>query len=105
MKRTSKVKKIVNLRRARISQNLGDGFRRHVFDSVTLASGQYQQINIFAPSDRVVVTGGWSSSAGSNDRVYATDNYPATDTRWTIYIKNESNDSISITPYLITKRD
>lgn len=88
--------------RVRAVQNLGNGFRRHVFDTVTIAANQIMRIELQAPSGRRVISGGWTISQLTN--AYATDSYPETPSLWVLYISNPTNATRTITPYLITKR-
>ncbi|WP_284645591.1 hypothetical protein [Paenibacillus silviterrae] len=88
--------------RVRATQNLGNGFRRHVLSNVTIAANQIIRIELQAPSDRRVISGGWTITQLTN--AYATDSYPETPSLWVLYISNPTNTTRTITPYLITKR-
>jgi hypothetical protein len=87
--------------RVRATQNLGNGFRRHVFNTVTIGPKQIIRIELQAPSGRRVISGGWTITQLTN--AYATDSYPETPSLWVLYISNPTNATRVITPFLITK--
>lgn len=100
-KKPTKVRKI-RMTKVKITQNLGNGFRRDVFGSFTLFPGEFVRIDLPAGPGRRVITGGWSIS--SDTEVYATDYYPSSSRVWTIFLHNQDTTSTIVTTYLISKR-
>lgn len=99
---TKKVKRIrFSPRNVRATQELGTGFRRAVFPSVTIPGNTIQRIAMDAGTGRVAISGGWSVS--SLVSAYATDSYPSSDQVWVLYIDNPNPNPIIVTPYLISK--
>ncbi|WP_438445714.1 hypothetical protein [Gorillibacterium sp. sgz5001074] len=88
--------------KAKITQNLGNGFRRDVYQTFTIFPGDYVRIDLPVGPNRRVITGGWSIT--DDVEVYATDYYPSTPRRWTIFLHNQGSISTTVTTYLISKR-
>ena len=86
---------------ARVTQDLGTGFRRLVFPPVTIPGHSIRQIAMHAGTGRVAISGGWSVNLLVS--AYATDSYPQSEESWVLYIDNPNSSSIIVTPYLISK--
>ncbi|MFH5184174.1 hypothetical protein ACHHV8_16870 [Paenibacillus sp. TAB 01] len=93
---------VLTSQQVRVTQNLGDGFRRLILSPVQIGPNTTIALDLRAPSGRVVISGGWTISALLP--AWPTDSFPISDNRWIIFIQNPTNFTRSITPYLITKR-
>ncbi|MBD0381305.1 hypothetical protein [Paenibacillus sedimenti] len=111
----SKVRRMPALRRgrtirlrttnARITQNLGGGFRRHILQNAIIPAEGRMTVELEAVgTTRKVVSAGWSLTGGFDPEVFSTENFPFTDSVWRIVIWNDTSVPRTITPYLITKR-
>lgn len=105
-KPTARQKSRLRAANARITQNLGNGFRRFVFTRREIAPGQMLELSLVAGGNRKVVSGGWSLRPGDpkTSDVISTETYPRTEGEWVITIWNKSADFQFVVPYLIDKR-
>lgn len=86
---------------ARATQNLGNGFRRTVFNPIQIDPNSFLTIRFTAGRGRVVINAGWNITDFL--AAWPTDSYPVTDNRWILIIQNPTNVTRFVTPYLITK--
>ncbi|PYI55510.1 hypothetical protein [Paenibacillus flagellatus] len=91
----------IRLSRARIQQDLGNGFLRSVFPSRTIEPGEFLTINLTPAPGRVVVNAGWTIS-GLNE-AYATDSFPSSTTNWVLILHNPTATQRTVIPFLISK--
>lgn len=91
---------------ARISQPIGNGFRRFVFTRVVIAPRGMAELIMNAGAGRRVVSGGWSQRPidPKTSEVFSTESYPITPSEWRITVWNNSTDFIAVIPYFIDKR-
>jgi hypothetical protein len=91
---------------ARITQNIGNGFRRFVFTRVVIAPGGMAELIMNAGAGRRVVSGGWSQRPidPKTKDVFSTESYPITPNEWRITVWNNTTDFQAVIPYLIDKR-
>jgi hypothetical protein len=103
---TSRKKIRLRAANARITQNLGNGFRRFVFTRREIAPGAMLELSLVAGANRKAISGGWSLRPGDpkTPDVISTESYPRSDNEWVITIWNESTDFHFVIPYLIDKR-
>lgn len=87
--------------RARITQNLGGGFRRTVFNPISIGANSFLTITFTAGLGRVVINAGWTISGFAS--AWPTDSFPFRDNTWILIIENPTNIARTVTPYLITK--
>ncbi|EHS59537.1 hypothetical protein P4H71_27045 [Paenibacillus kribbensis] len=87
--------------RARATQDLGNGFFRREFSPFTIGPNSFLTITFNAGSGRVVINAGWTISGF--DSAWPTDSFPNTDTQWILIIENPTNNTRTVTPFLITK--
>ncbi|WP_028595293.1 hypothetical protein [Paenibacillus assamensis] len=101
-KKIPKIKVIFMSPTERSSENLGGGFRRHIFNDVEIPATDYAEIRLFIRnSNRKPVSAGWA--IGEFHQAYAVESYPLSNTVWAITVYNATNTARSVTPYLITK--
>lgn len=94
--------KIVQARRVRIRQNLGNGFLRSVFTAETVDPQSFVTFNLTAAKGRVVVNAGWNITNPAMP-AYASRSYPTSTRNWRLTIQNPTDLQRTVTPYLITK--
>lgn len=88
--------------RARITQNLGGGFRRHELNPVTIGANTISALELAAPPGRVVISAGWAITDLAS--AWPTDSFPASVNRWVLLLENPTNFEREVIPFLITKR-
>lgn len=91
----------LSTRNARITQNLGNGFERFVFQPFTVLPGRFLTITLSSGTLRSVISAGWSISGLLP--AYATDSFPRLTNQWIIVIHNPTVFTRTVIPYLITK--
>ncbi|MEC0183721.1 hypothetical protein P4H61_19725 [Paenibacillus peoriae] len=87
--------------KARVTQDLGNGFLRDQFSPFTVGPNSFITITFTAGSGRVVINAGWFISGSTS--AWPTNSYPVTDTQWRLIIQNSTNVTRTVVPYLITK--
>ncbi|MDD9271732.1 hypothetical protein ACFPES_32335 [Paenibacillus sp. GCM10023248] len=91
---------------ARITQPIGNGFRRFVFTRVVIPPKGMAVLIMNAGAGRRVVSGGWSQRPidPKTSEVFSTESYPITPSEWRITVWNNTTDFQAVIPYLIDKR-
>lgn len=93
---------ILRASRARVTQNLGNGFRRVEFPPQTVEANNFLSLFLPAETGRVVISAGWTITNFAS--AWPTDSFPASDTEWVIIIENPTAVAREVIPFLITKR-
>jgi hypothetical protein len=94
-------KVVVTAKKARIKQNLGNGFERFVFTHTVGPNTVFTET--FNAGNLKVISGGWFIQNNLSQVAYATSSYSQSPNRWIITLANPTSNSRQASFTFITK--
>lgn len=95
----------LHAKNARIKQDLGEGFIRSVYPSVTVPPNTVYAANLTTFRNTIIISAGWKQTGGESFP-YVLDSIPVFSkgrSRWILELINRTGSSFQVTPYAIVK--